>query len=61
MHATGLLSHWLAQHAVFKHRTREGALLKLVQALSGGSKLVLTQLGRPRRRGGVHEASHQSR
>jgi hypothetical protein len=48
MHATGLLSYWLAQHAVIKHRAREAALLKLVHALLGGSKLVLTQLGRHR-------------
>ena len=48
MHATGLLAQWLAQHTVIGHRARESALLKLVQALLGGSKLSLTQLGRHR-------------
>ena len=48
MHATGLLSRWFAQHTVIGHRTRHAALLKLVQALLGGSKLTVTQLGRHR-------------
>ena len=48
MHATGLLAQWLAQHSVIGHRAREAALLKLVQALLGGSTLSLTQLGRYR-------------
>src|ERR1700710_2602535 len=48
MHATDLLAYWLAQHTVIRHRAREAALLKLVQALLGGSKLSLTQLGRHR-------------
>jgi Transposase DDE domain len=48
MHATGLLAHWLAQHTVVGHCTRQAALLKLVQALLGGSKLSLTELGRHR-------------
>jgi hypothetical protein len=48
MHATGLLAQWLAQHTVIGHRAREAALLKLVQALLGGSNLSLTQLGRHR-------------
>jgi len=48
MRATGLLSHSFAQHTVIGHRAREAALLKLVQALPGGSKLALTQLGRHR-------------
>jgi hypothetical protein len=48
MHVTGLLAQWLAQHTVIGHRAREAALLKLVQALLGGSDLSLTQLGRHR-------------
>jgi hypothetical protein len=48
MHATGLLAQWLAQHTVIGHRVRQASLLKLVQALLGGSKLSLTQLGRHR-------------
>jgi hypothetical protein len=48
MHATELLAQWLGQHTVIGHRAREAALLKLVQALLGGSKLSLTQLGRHR-------------
>ena len=48
MHATRLLAQWLAQHTVIGHRAREAALLKLVQALLGGSDLSLTQLGRHR-------------
>src|SRR4051812_30370335 len=47
MHAIGLLSQWLAEHTVI-HRARREALLKLVQALAGGAKLSLTQLGRHR-------------
>jgi hypothetical protein len=56
MHVTGLLSYWFAQQTVIGHRTREAALLKLVQALLGGSKLTLTQLGR--HRGGEAYAKH---
>lgn len=41
-------SHWFGQHTVIEHRAREAALFKLVEALLGGSKLVLTQLGRHR-------------
>jgi hypothetical protein len=48
MHATRLLSDWLAQHTVIGHRARQAALLKLVHALLSGSKLTLTQLGRYR-------------
>jgi len=48
MHATGLLAQWLSQHTVIGHRAREAALMKLVEALLGGSKLTLTQLGRHR-------------
>jgi hypothetical protein len=48
MHAIGLLSQWLADHTVIGHSARREALLKLVQALLGGSKLSLTQLGRHR-------------
>jgi hypothetical protein len=48
MHATGLLSRWFAEPTVIGHRTRQAALLKLVQALLGGSKLTVTQLGRHR-------------
>jgi hypothetical protein len=48
MHAIGLLSQWLAQHNVIGHKARREALLKLVQALFGGGKLSLTQLGRHR-------------
>lgn len=48
MHAVALLSHWLARHTVIGHRARKDALLKLVQALLGGSKLSVTQLGRHR-------------
>jgi len=48
MHAIGLLSQWLAQHNVIGHKARREALLKLVQALFGGAKLSLTQLGRHR-------------
>ena len=48
MHATGILAQCLAQHSVIGHRAREAALLKLVEAVLGGSKLSLTQLGRYR-------------
>jgi hypothetical protein len=48
MHATRLLTHWLAQHSVIGHCARQEALLKLVRALLGGSKLSVTQLGRHR-------------
>jgi len=57
MHATGLLAQWLAQHTVIGHRAREAALLKLVEALLGGSKLTLTQLGR-HRAGGAYTKHH---
>jgi DDE family transposase len=49
MHASRLLSHWLNDHTVIAHKARAQALLKLVQALLGGGKLSLTQLGRHRR------------
>ena len=48
MHATRILTHWLAQHSVIGHSARQEALLKLVRALLGGSKLSVTQLGRHR-------------
>jgi hypothetical protein len=48
MPVTRLLSHWFGQHTVIGHRAREAALFKLVEALLGGGKLVLTQLGRHR-------------
>ena len=48
MHATGLLSQWLAQHNVIEHGARREAVRKLVEALLGGGKLSLTQLGRHR-------------
>lgn len=57
MHAIGLLSQWLAEHSVIKHRARREALLKLVQALLSGGKLSLTQLGR--HRAGAAYPKHQ--
>lgn len=48
MHATGLLSQWLAEHDVIQHSARREAVRKLVEALLGGGKLSLTQLGRHR-------------
>ena len=48
MHTATLLTHWLAQHTLIGHSARQSALLKLVSALLGGSKLSVTQLGRHR-------------
>ena len=48
MHATGLLSQWLAEQDVIEHAARREAVRKFVEALLGGGKLSLTQLGRHR-------------
>jgi hypothetical protein len=48
MHAIALLSQWLTEHTVIRHAARREALQKLVEALLGGGKLSLTQLGRHR-------------
>jgi hypothetical protein len=45
------------QHDVIGHKARREALLKLVQALCGGAKLSLTQLGR-HRAGGAYPKHH---
>jgi hypothetical protein len=47
-HVARLLSPWLGNQTVIRHRARERALMKLVHALLDGSKLSLTQLGRHR-------------
>lgn len=57
MYATRLLSQWLGDQTVIGHRARAAALLKLVQALLGGAKLSLTQLGR-HRAGGAYVKHH---
>lgn len=49
MHATSLLNSWLERNAVIGHRTRQNALLRVVEALLDGGKLALTHLGRARR------------
>ena len=48
MHATGLLSQWLAENNVIEHGARREAVRKVVEALLSGGKLSLTQLGRHR-------------
>jgi hypothetical protein len=49
MHAISLLNSWLERNAVIGHRTRQSALLRVVEALLDGGKLALTHLGRARR------------
>lgn len=49
MHAISLLNSWLERNAVIGHRTRQCALLRVVEALLDGGKLALTHLGRARR------------
>jgi hypothetical protein len=57
MHIATLLTHWLAPHTIIGHSARQSALLKLVSALLGGSKLSVTQLGR-HRAGGAYTKHH---
>ena len=49
MRAISLLQSWVELDAVIGHRTRVGALVRVVEALLVGSKLNLTQPGRHRR------------
>lgn len=57
MHAMGLLSRWLDDCTVIRHRARAGALKKGVESVLKGGKLSLTHLGR--NRSGDAHVKHQ--
>ncbi len=48
MHVTRVLSQWLGTQRAIKHRARQQALFRVVQALLVGQRLSLSHLGRHR-------------
>jgi|WetSurMetagenome_2_1015567.scaffolds.fasta_scaffold146072_1 hypothetical protein len=57
MHVKSILSRWLGDRTVIGHAARLSALVRVVQALLVGGKIVISQLGRYRE-GDAHVKHH---